>query len=83
MITLGRKTKQEGNVLESYFDAAQNEELGHIEIKGKKGQREDYETFEHEGDKHAIVGYEHCNGHFSNYTDKAAVFAVLTKKVNP
>ena len=79
MEILGKKTKLSVNskIAESYFEQANSNKLGFIEYDEDKF----YDTFTH-GDKcYAVVGFEHYNGHMTNFRYKGSIYAVFVKKV--
>lgn len=87
MKTLKNNRKVEsGKIFNSYFDACENDKLGRVIVKkglpfGREYVEEEYTSFEWDGKTFAITGYDHYNGHFSGFTDRAAIFGLYIAEV--
>jgi len=83
MKTLANRRKLEsGRIFNAYFEA----EIYPVEVtKGRPfgaGSYKEYvSAFDFNGKTYAILGYDHFNGHFSDFKDKSAVYGLLIAEI--
>ena len=87
MNTLKNNRKVEsGKIFNAYFEACENGKLDRVIVeKGRPFGRgywvEEYTSFEWNGKTFAVLGYDHYNGHFSGFTDGAAIYGLYIAEV--
>jgi hypothetical protein len=83
MATLANKRKvQSGRIFNAYFDSV----LYQTEVeKGRPFGTGSYDVtvtaFDFNNKTYAVLGYDHFNGHFSNYKDKSAVYGLFIAEI--
>ncbi len=68
---IGREIRQD--YFEGNFEEALLEEDGF--------SKKDVNVYSHKEKKYIITGFDHFNGHFSNFTDPASIFEIYVKEV--
>lgn len=81
-VKLGR-TRWIGQKNLMYQAALKNRERNFFYIEDKSGALIEYEceTFSHNGEIWAVIGFDHYNGHFSGFTDQFAVKRIQIKPI--
>ena len=81
------RTIKSGKLWNAYFEQAKTGHLGFevVEKKAPFGRRwhyeENYNTFRSNEKIYAVKGFDHFNGHFSNFTDESAIQAIHIAEV--
>lgn len=84
MPTLKNHRKVEsGKIFDAYFNAehfqTQIEKKRPFGLRG--GWEETVTAFNFNGKTYAVTGYDHFNGHFSGFTDRAAIFGIYIAEI--
>lgn len=77
---------ESGKIFNAYFKACENDKLDRVIVEkglpfGQGYYVREYTSFEWNGKTFAVTGYDHYNGHFSGFTDRAAIFALYIAEV--
>jgi len=83
MKTLSNKRKVEsGRIFNAYFEAEPYEvEITKTRPFGRGSYNEIVGAFDFNEKTYAILGYDHFNGHFSGFNDRAAVYGLLIAEI--
>ena len=77
-----RTIKSGGKLWRAYFEQAKAGQLDFEVIEKKAafglgyGSEKTVQTFECDGKKYAVKGYDHFNAHFSGFTDESAIYGI-------
>lgn len=88
MNTLKNRRKVEsGKIFEAYFEACKNGKLGRVLVRrslpfGRGHEDKEYRSFQWNDKTFAVTGYDHYNGHLSNYTDRDSIYGLHIAEVD-
>ena len=81
-----RKVEEGSKIFDAYFGACENDNLDTVVVFiggsfGFGGKIMEYPCFKWNEKTFAVTGYDHYNGHFSGYTNRADIFELYIAEV--